>query len=248
MSTFVTTGFVLSVRPWREGDRLYTLFTEASGKIEAVAAGSRKVSSKLSPHLAPFSEVQFMLARGKQRDRLASANLLESYLKPPYNLPIMSLASTLLEVADALTRVGEPEQRLIELLRQSLKELKNLSSQLDEWRPPARWLLTNYLVEALKFTGLAVTLTHCEHCRGALIEPTSFSWTSHGFFHKAHLPPGDTAAALTAETLVWLIKAAGSGVNQQDVLPSAALGFLIDYVQGHTGRELYTIKVLRSIL
>jgi DNA repair protein RecO len=248
MSTFVTTGFVLGVRPWREGDRLYTLFTEASGKIEAVAAGSRKVASKLAPHLAPFCEVQFMLARGRVRDRLASANLLEPYLKPPYDLATLTLASTLLEVANALTRLGEPERRLIELLRQSLKELKNLPNDLVDWRAPARWLLTNYLVAALNSTGLAVTLTQCEQCRGALVEPTSFSWTSHGFFHTAHLLPGDTATPLTADTLNWLIKATVSGVNQQDALPSAVLGFLIDYMRGHTGSELYTLKVLRSIL
>ena len=248
MSTYVTTGFVLSARPWREGDRLYTLLTEAYGKIEAVAAGSKKISSKLAPHLAPFSEVEVMVARGKRLDRLASANVRQMYLKPPYHLATMVLGSALLEVADALTRVGERDLRLTQLLRQSFSELTAMPQAEAEWRPAARWLLANYLVEFLKRTGLAITLTHCEGCRGELTEPVFFSWTSHGFFHQAHLPAGDTVVPLSAEVLTWLIKAATAGVSRAEPLPATVLAFLADYVMGHAGRELYTIKVLRSIL
>jgi len=248
VSTYITNGFILNVKPWREGDRLYTLFTDSAGKVEAVASGSRKVSSKLSPHLVPFSEINLMVARGRQRDRLASASLLQAYLKPPFNLPTMVLGSALLEVTDALTRVGEREPRLLNLLRQCLIDLSQLPHKEDEWRPAARWLLANYLVEIFKYTGLAITLTHCEHCRGELTEPVFFSWTSHGFYHQTHLPPGDTTAVLVPEVLAWLIKAAGLGVSQTEGLPAPVLAFLTDYVQGHSGQELYTIKVLRSIL
>ncbi len=248
MSTYVTSGFILSVKPWREGDRLYTIFTDTMGKLEAVATGSRKVSSKLSPHLAPFSEINLMVAHGRQRDRLASANLLQTYLKPPFDLSTVVLGSALLEVADSLTRLGEREPGIIKLLRQSFSELKELPSDQEAWRPAARWLLASYLVEFFKITGLAITLTHCEDCRGDLVEPVLFSWTNHGFYHQAHLPAGDTATALSPETLGWLIKAASSGVSRSQSLPPPVLGFLTDYLTGQIGRELYTLKVLRSIL
>lgn len=248
MSTYVTSGFILNVKPWREGDRLYTIFTDTFGKVEAVAAGSRKVSSKLSPHLAPFSEINLMVARGRQRDRLASANLLQTYLKPPFELSTVVLGSALLEVADALTRLGENEPGLIDLLRRSFTELKDLPSEIKIWRPAARWLLANYLVEFYKRTGLAITLTHCEECRGDLMEPVLFSWTNHGFYHQAHLPPSDTSAPISSEVLRWLISAANTGVSRQEPLPPSVLAFLIDYLTGQIGRELYTLKVLRSIL
>lgn len=248
MSTYVTNGFILNVKPWREGDRLYTIFTDSAGKVEAVASGSRKVSSKLSPHLSPFSEISLMIARGRQRDRLASANLQQVYLKPPFNLPSMVLASALLEVADALMRLGEREPRLINLLRDCFARLRELPSDEASWRPAARWLLAHYLVEVFKYTGLAITLTHCDQCRGELTEPVFFSWTSHGFYHQAHVPAGDTTVSLAPEVFSWLQKAAGKGVSLSDDLPALALGFLTDYVQGQAGRELYTLKVLRSIL
>lgn len=248
MATYVTNGFVLNSRPWREGDRIYTLFTESVGKVEAIAAGSRKVASKLSPHLPPFSEVQIMVARGRQLDRLASANILQTYLKPPFTLQTLILGSALMELADSLTRAGEREPKLINLIRQTLAEINKLPSEIEQWRPAARIIFANYIIECLKCVGLAVTLTHCEECRGELVEPTIFNWTNHGFFHQNHVPAGDTVMLLSPETLGWLIKAATIGVRQSEILPPPVLAFLTDYVIGHTGRQLYTIKVLRSIL
>lgn len=248
MSTYVTTGFVLGSRPWREADRLYTLFTDTTGKVEAIAAGSRKMFSKLSPQLPPFAEVEVMIAHGRLHDRLASANIREAYLKPPYALPNLILASALMEIAAAVTRVGEPENRLIELLRETLRKINKLETARSDWRQQARVIFADFIIEILKLIGLAVTLTHCEQCRGELVEPTVFSWTNHGFFHKDHAPVGDTLMSLDKETLVWLAVATSSEARANHALPPSALAFLTDYLIGHTGRQLYTIKVLRSIL
>ncbi len=248
MSTFLTTGFVLNSRPWREGDRIYTLFTDSAGKVEAIVAGSRKVISKLSPQLPPFSEVEIMVARGRQHDRLASASIKQTYLKPPYDLPNLILGTTLLEIADAVTKIGEREPGLIDLLRATFNKINQLVSDKDDWRPAARLILANYIMAVLKYAGLTITLTHCEECRGELVEPAVFSWTSHGFWHQSHVPTGDTAVVLGPETISWLqIVASGAG-NQTETLPASALGFLVDYVEGHVNKQLYTIKVLRSIL
>ncbi len=248
MSTYVTTGFVLNARAWREGDRLYTIYTERQGKVELIAAGSQKSASKLAPHLAPFAQVEVMVARGKQFDRLAGASVHEVYLKPPYELPTVVLGTALLEVVDALTRPLEPEPRLHLLLQGALKELGGLPPAGDSWRAPARWLLAHFFVEALKLTGFGVQLAHCEQCRGELIDPVSFNWSRHGFFHQRHLPAGDSALVVSAEALVWFQRAARHGVARGDELPPSALAFLTDYVTGHVGRELYTLRVLRSIL
>lgn len=248
MPTYVTTGFVLGMRPWREGDRLYTLFTERQGKLEVIAAGTRKPNSKLSPHLVPFGEVEVMVARGKQLDRLASATLKEVYLKPPYDLPTAVLGSALLEVADVLTSPGQPEPRLHELMRAYLNELKQLSQVGTAWRPAARRLLVEYLLGALKLLGLAVPLTQCERCHKELVDPTEFSWQSHGFYHRTCFPPEQTRVALPSAALNWLKRALGEGGAGQHEMPPSALTFVTDYVTGHVGRRLYTLKVLRSIL
>lgn len=248
MATYVTTGFVLNARAWREGDRLYTMYTERHGKVELIAAGSQKTSSKLAPHLAPFAQVELMVARGKQFDRLASASVCEVFLKPPYELPTVVLGTALLEVVDALTHTGEPEPKLHALLRRALQELGKLPPAGELWRQPARWLLAEFCIESLKLTGFGVQLAHCEHCRGELVDPVSFSWSRHGFFHQHHLPAGDAALAVSADALQWFQRAATLGALREAPLPPSALAFLTDYLTGQVGRELYTLRVLRSIL
>lgn len=248
MATYVTTGFVLNARAWREGDRLYTMYTQASGKVELVAAGSQKVGSKLAPHLAPFAEVSVMVARGKQFDRLASASVRQVYLRPPYELPTVVLGTAFLEVVDVFTRQGEPEPRLHALLQRVLSELASLPPAGEAWRAPARWLLASFLVEALKLTGFSVALTRCELCRNELVTPTDFSWSHHGFFHRAHLPANDAALPLPAAALAWFQQALRGEADPAAELPPQVLGFLTDYATGQAGRELYTLRVLRSIL
>ncbi len=248
MSTYVTKSLVLSVKPWREGDKLYTLLTELYGKIEVVAAGSRRVSSKLSPHLLPFSEINVMIARGRIRDRLASADLLQVYIRPPYELPKILLASALLEVAESLTRFGQSEYRAMDLLRQSLSQLALLSSSSSAWHISARRLLADYLIEFFKLTGLTLTLTKCERCHRPLSEDVYFSWSSHSFYHQIHVPPGETIVPLTQEVLAWLLKASNGLLKQNDAVPLTALDFLTDYFTGHAGHQFYTLKVFRSIL
>lgn len=224
------------------------MFTERQGKVELIAAGSQKSSSKLAPHLAPFSEVEVMVARGKQFDRLASASVRQVYLKPPYELATVVLGTALLEVVDALTRADEPEPRLHLLLRSSLNELSHLPLVPEEWRLPARWLLAGFFIEALKLTGFGVQLTHCEQCRGELTDPVIFSWSHHGFFHQRHLPANSSTLPVSAEALDWFQRAMRLGVPRVDELPPSVLAFLTDYVTGQVGRELYTLRVLRSIL
>ncbi|MDZ4230059.1 MAG: hypothetical protein U1C53_02880, partial [Candidatus Veblenbacteria bacterium] len=68
------------------------------------------------------------------------------------------------------------------------------------------------------------------------------------FYHQNHVPTGEATVPLAPSAFAWLTRAATMGVVRAEPLPASVLGFLTDYVQGHAGRELYTLKVLRSIL
>ncbi len=249
MSTFVTTGYVLNVRPWREYDRLYTVLTPDHGKLELVAAGARKLSSKLSPHLQPFCEVEVMVANGRARGRLASAVVRDVLVPESAREPAtVALGQLMLEVANVMTREGQHEAELALVLRQGLEGLSTLPKEPDTWRPAAHGLLAAYLIGVLKATGLAVRLTRCEQCHLELTEPTVVSWTEHGFAHVDHVNPGDTTVKLEPEVLRWLQQAVKEIPETADPLPPAVLTFLLDLVSGHANRALSTLKVLRSIL
>jgi len=249
MSTYVTSGLVLKVSPWRETDRLYSLLTSNRGRVEVIAAGARKLVSKLSPHLLPFAEIDLMIAHGKQLDRLASAKVGHIYLKPPYELPNSVLASCFLEIARILTEAEQPEPKLYKLVKKYLSAISELPISPVLWRDQARVLLACYLVESLKEAGLAISLVNCEVCKKELAEPAIYSWRRHDFLHQACLSSKEESVPLVTGTLVWLQQAMFGNINLLDkkFLPTT-LTFLTDYFSGHVGRSLYTLRVLRSIL
>ncbi len=248
MSTYLTTGFVLKSVPWREHDRLYRVFTDKYGKLELIAAGSRKVGSKLSPHLQPFCDVELMVARGKKLDRLAAARLGKVYFKLPKTCGSMLIGAALLEFTDLLTDFEQPEPGLHALLQNALQKAASLPQDSSTFRSAARALLVSFLTSALQKVGLAVSLLRCDICKDKLREPVDYSWTRHGFCHRECLKDDPSRTTLSPTVLHWLEHAPTSELSESDNLPPTVLGFLSDYIIGHTGRPVCTLKVLRSIL
>lgn len=78
-----TEGLVLSYRPLREADRVYSIMTRELGLVRATATGVRKDSSKLRGALEPFSLSSVSLVRGKEYWKATSASVLEKISSTP---------------------------------------------------------------------------------------------------------------------------------------------------------------------
>ena len=68
MQEYVTDAIVLRKDPLGDLDGRYTLFTKRFGKLVAKAKSSRKLTSKLAPHLEPgiVAKVRFIETKGTQ--------------------------------------------------------------------------------------------------------------------------------------------------------------------------------------
>ncbi len=68
MQEYVTDAIVLKKDPLGDVDGRYTLFTKQFGKLVAKAKSSRKITSKLAPHLEPgiVAKVRFIETKGIQ--------------------------------------------------------------------------------------------------------------------------------------------------------------------------------------
>lgn len=73
---YTTKGLVLSAKPLREADRVYSILTRELGLVRATATGVRKEGSKLRGALEPFSLTSVSLVRGKEYWRLTAAELI----------------------------------------------------------------------------------------------------------------------------------------------------------------------------
>ena len=94
--SFKTEAFVLKNIPFREADRLYTLFTSQEGLLQAVLKSAAKSNSKQAGHLPTFAKVKIMIGRGKM-DHLAGVHLIKDFSNLRSNIKLMSLASSLVE-------------------------------------------------------------------------------------------------------------------------------------------------------
>ena len=246
MSTYVTTGLVLQVRAHQESSRLYTIYTRDFGKIEVMAAGSLKISSKLSPHLLPLNEVEIMVAHGKVRDRLAGAKLLRQLVSFTEPQDII-LGEGFLEVVAKFTGFGQLQANLYDLLINSLLDLKDLPRDKVAWRDLARQKFFIFTYEVLKISGLAPNYQNCEVCHEGLSEETLFDWQLHGFVHNRCLVNKAHTARIDKAVQIWLTKLSLGKIGD-DLMPSSALIFLNKYVAGQIGHELATLKVLKSVM
>lgn len=105
MQEYVTDAIVLKKDPLGDVDGRYTLFTKRFGRIMAKAKSSRKITSKLAPHLEPgiVAKVRFIETKGTQ--------LIDALKSGHVELPLSDLHFLSQLLPDA-----EPEPALWELL------------------------------------------------------------------------------------------------------------------------------------
>jgi recombinational DNA repair protein (RecF pathway) len=105
MQEYVTDAIVLKKDPLGDLDGRYTLFTKRFGKMLGKAKSSRKITSKLAPHLEPgiLAKVRFVEAKGTQ--------LIDALKSGHVALPLADLHFLAQLLPDA-----DPEPALWELL------------------------------------------------------------------------------------------------------------------------------------
>lgn len=114
---FTTPAIILRRYNLREADRIYTLYTERFGKVEAIATGVRKVKSKLCAHLEPCGIVTVTLVRGRMGWRIINAQRNQSFFGMRDSLDTFVAVMTALETVDALTKVEAPDPHIFALLQ-----------------------------------------------------------------------------------------------------------------------------------
>ncbi len=124
MPEFSVHAIVLRRRDAGESDRRLTLLTREQGKIDVVAKGARKPSSRLAGSSDPLSVAIFGIAEGKQRQFVTQAQPLSSFrgLRTDYERLTHALALT--ELYAAVLPYEQPLPEAYELLVKSLEALE----------------------------------------------------------------------------------------------------------------------------
>lgn len=149
-----------------EADRILTFYTPFLGKMQAVAKGVRKTTSKLAGHLEPFTQSELGLARGRNLDVITAAHALETFPEVRGSLTRTTRALYLLELVDRFTPDHMENPALYRLLLDGLHWLESGSAG----DTTLRWFETRLLSNA----GYRPELRHCVICQEPLPAAPAF--------------------------------------------------------------------------
>jgi len=154
--SFRAEAVVLRHSDWGEADRMLTLYTRQMGKVRAIAKGVRKVRSRKSGHLEPFTRVNLQLARGRDLFIVIQAEAVDTYLGLRDNLVRVGYASYIVELLDRFTYDEDENPSLFRLLTDSLM-------RLDQESDPVL-AIRYYEIRLLDQLGYRPELFRCVKC------------------------------------------------------------------------------------
>jgi DNA repair protein RecO (recombination protein O) len=164
-----TPALILRKRPRGERDVFISCYTPQYGKLEAVVAGAKKISSKLNAHCEPLSESHLLIVRGAKVWRIAGASLLSSSLGEVKDYRALLTAQWLAGITDLAVSPGQVDGRLYVLLRDGIFLLRQNNT-------PTKYYLVAaaYLLQLLTLLGYQTELYSCLACRQKLREEANY--------------------------------------------------------------------------
>lgn len=143
MIEFFTSGIVLDKSTASEEDGFFIIFTEDLGKIYGQATSSRKIVSKLSPHLEPASFSKLRLTQKAPGSVFKIVDALVEARQPKAEFV------KILHFADQMTPVLQPDRLLFNFLKE----------RMADQEPNGDWLK-----KILKILGFDPDNAACDNC------------------------------------------------------------------------------------
>lgn len=110
------TGFVVKRINLGEADRFVTLFTQNNGKVEVLAKGVRKITSRRSSHIELLNLVRFNSVRTSKNFILTEIDLINSFEGRKDTLKQCEVAFLVCELVDNLCPFGQVNKELFTLV------------------------------------------------------------------------------------------------------------------------------------
>lgn len=156
---FQTTGIIIRKFDFNEADRIISVLTDDRGKIDCIAKGARRLTSKFCGRLELFSHIQINCFQGRDLSVLNEVHLL----------------SGLAETKDtkkhrALFYIAELTNRLIQQNQQIDGMYPLLIEMLNSYGPTEKTdaLLYSYIIKILTLTGFLPQWNKCSSCGNPL--------------------------------------------------------------------------------
>jgi DNA repair protein RecO (recombination protein O) len=230
--TYKTRAIVLRARNLGEADKIFTLLTDARGKLDAVAKGVRRAKSHFAGRLEFASEATLTMHRGRSLDIITSAEIVASHWTAIVEPGAFVTASLLVELVDAFC---EPDLAMPEIYALLGGALGALAA-----RDPAA-LVPRFELRLLSALGLAPPADACVSCGGAFEDGRAWADVDAGGLScGACRPHRADAFALDAgdvENFRALAAPRGRGARPSALATPAAARAVDAFVTYHLGKR-----------
>ncbi len=239
-------AIVLRTYNLTESSKIVVMLTSLKGKVRAVAKGVRRTKSKFGSALEPITHIEAELYFKENRDlqTLSQAVTHESFPSVRADLERLGLASVMCELMESFVQENEESSRPFVLLLISLKALESMSKNYNS-------LLIFYYLKALEISGLLPELGRCVSCGGELKDHVHLDAGSGGAVCSGcSAGMGERVKEGSVKIMRRLMSTDWQMLERTRVPSSSAdeiLHALNAYVCHHTGRELRSVKFLRSV-
>ena len=229
-----------------EADRVLHLYTEAHGRVGAVAKGVRKTMSRFGARLEPLSHVDLVLHRGRgELETVTAAQLVRSHREAREDYYRFSVGMIGAEAMLRLFSEEEANERAFTALTRFLDLLDKTPHPVD--RPTHDPLGLAFQLKLLWLAGYLPHVTACAEC-GAEREPLVGYSTRAGGGVCAPCAHSTEALVMTAdgiagiETLLAQPLADAAGLGLSERARRDALRVVTASYEYHGGFRLRTLS------
>ena len=160
--TYRALGLTLRRSPVREADLLTVMYTREHGKLELLARGAQRLTSKLMGHLEPLTLVRVSIARGRSMDQVTEAEVVNAFPAVRNGYENSARGLYVAELVDGFSALSAANAELFNL---TVQTLEGLDAARD-----ADLALRYFDLQLLRLSGFLPELYNCVEC-GAELEP-----------------------------------------------------------------------------
>ncbi|MFB6181805.1 MAG: DNA repair protein RecO [Candidatus Magasanikbacteria bacterium] len=157
---------MLKKRDHNDTDEIITFFSEEKGKIEFLAKSTKKIKSKNSYLLEPFSLLEVYSAQGKSWDRVTKLDSVKYFPELRKNTKKGLIADYSVKLIDKLTQISEKNSRVFKLLLSYL-----LFLQKNSLNP---FVVDAFVLQLFSILGFKPDLSLIDHISGFSLKKGCF--------------------------------------------------------------------------
>ena len=195
MPLFNCLGVVLRTHPYREHDKLVTLFTREQGKLRAVARGGRRPQSHWGAALEVFTFLDLLLFEKERNFVITQWQIKRSHHRLRTNLELGTSASYFAEIVDELTHEGDPNPGVFHELEGVLSALEKKGDLFS--------LGNSLILKLLSLLGFGPRWESCSICGKSTSETVyHFSPEAGGILCSSCLPMARANIIVSAQAIL----------------------------------------------